>query len=306
MKENGFKIYAEGNALDQIKLLQSELKLLASDGGFEIMIQELGDQALFDIYPNEDESALFEFFYLIDGQLEYLSDNDETIMLNQGDYFYLKKITKILTFKAISKAKLFFVTSQPMFHYLGETLELQKMNEEIDKKDQYTYEHCKRVENMAIKIAKEMHLDRDRITRLAVAAIFHDLGKININDDILLKPDKLTPEEFRDVKMHPINSAKYVKKIKYVDVSGIVLQHHERVDGSGYPRGLTGNQISLEAKIIGVADAYDAMISERPYRKAFTIQEAVNDIVRYTNKWYDKDVVNAFVETMRKDGLLSE
>jgi len=304
MKKNGLAIYDACDALDKVTLLQSELRLLASDGGVEIMLQELNAQASFDVYPNEDESALLEFFYIIEGQLEYLSDNDESIMLEPGNYFYTKKLTKPCVFKAATKVKLLFVSPQPMFHYLGETLKLHKMNEEIDLKDKYTHDHCERVQNMAVKIAIEMHLDRDRITELAVASIFHDLGKINIDDDILRKPEKLTPEEYQNVRKHPVNSAKYVKKIKYVDVSDIVMQHHERVNGSGYPKGLKGDEIFLEARIIAVADAYDAMTTERPYRKAISTQGAVDEIIRYSGIWYDKDVVNAFVQTIKKDGLL--
>ncbi len=304
MKKRGLAIFDGSEELDKVTLVQSELKLLASDGGFEVMLQELNAQASFDIYPNEDELALLEFFYVLEGQLEYFSDNDESIIIKSGDYFYTKKLNKPCIFKAITKVKLLFVSPQPIFHYLSETLKLHKINEEIDKKDKYTCEHCGRVQNISVKIAVEMHLDRDRITGLAVAAIFHDLGKINIDDDILKKTEKLTLDEFRDIRKHPVNSAKYVKKIKYVDVSGMVMQHHEKINGSGYPKGLKGDEIYLEARIIAVADAYDAMITERPYRKAFTIQEAVDEIISYSGVWYDADVVNAFVQIIKKDGLI--
>ncbi len=303
MKKIGLTIHDGNNVLDSVSLLQSELKLLASDGGFEVMLQELTKDATFDVYPNDDEKRLLEFFYVVEGQLEYTED-DETITLKAGDYFYTKNLTKLCVFRAITDVKLLVASPHPTFHYLAETLKLHKMNEEIDKVDQYTHNHCERVQNISLKIATEMHLDHDRVTKLAVASIFHDLGKINVDDDILRKPEKLTPEEYENIRKHPVNSAKYVKKIKYVDVSDIVMQHHERVDGSGYPKKLRGEEILLEARIIAVADAFDAMTTERPYRRAFTVKEAMDEIVKYKGTWYDEEVVDAFVQFLKKDKLI--
>ncbi len=104
--------------------------------------------------------------------------------------------------------------------------------------------------------------------------------------------------------MHPVRSAQYVNEIKYIDVGDIVLQHHERIDGSGYPYGLKGDEICIEAKIIAVADTYDAMTSDRPYRKALLPKEALEEISRLSGKAYDQDVVKALVKALKKDKII--
>lgn len=304
MKDNGLTMFKANEVLDQVALPYSELKLLASDGGVEIMLHELEPQSTFDVYPSKDKSALMEFFYVLEGELEY-SLKDETIKLTSGDYFLAKDNDVTCTFVVNTKSKVLFVSPQPVFHYIGEVISsLHQINAEIDEKDKYTISHCERVQNLAVKIALEMNLDRNKISGLAVAALFHDLGKISVDHDILVKPEKLSREEFAEIKKHPIYSAKYVKKIKYIDASGIVIQHHERFDGTGYPKGLKEEEILLEARIIAVADAYDAMTTNKPYKKAVTPQEAVNEIIRLSGKWYDPLVVNAFVQVLKKDRVI--
>ncbi len=304
MKNNGLSIFNANDVLDKVKLPYSELRLLASDGGIEIMLQELEAGSTFDVYPNEDKSALMDFFYVLEGELEYAYDN-EKLPLNPGDYLYAKNLSNHSVFNVVKKTKILYVSPQPIFHSIGEGMsDLYQINEKIDEKDKYTIHHCERVQNLAVKIAMEMNLDRNKISGLAVAALFHDLGKISVDEDILVKPEKLTREEFAEMKKHPIHSAKYVKKIKYVDASGIVLQHHERFDGTGYPRNLKGEEILIEARIIAVADAFDAMTTDRPFRKAISVSSAVNEIVRLSGVWYDPEVVNAFVQVLKKDGLI--
>jgi|SRR5690554_3425390 len=304
MKDNGLSIFNANDALDKVALPYSELKLLASDGGVEIMQQELEAESTFDVYPSKDKSSLMEFFYVLEGKLEYFINNEKFI-LNPGDYFYTKGNDSTCTFTVSTKSKILYVSPQPVFHYIGEVISsLHQINAEIDEKDKYTLNHCERVQNLAVQIALEMNLDRSKISGLAVAALFHDLGKISIDHDILVKPEKLSREEFAEIKKHPIHSAKYVKKIKYIDASGIVIQHHERFNGTGYPKGLKEEEILLEARIIAVADAFDAMTTNRPYKNAVTPQEAVNEIVRLSGKWYDPIVVNAFVQVLKKDRVI--
>jgi len=306
MNKNGISINYSDFALDKMKLLNSELKLLASGDGVEIMLQELNSNITFDVYPAENDSSLMEFFYVIEGQIEFLTDyNDEMTILKAGDYFYTKYIKEPCLFKTLTKVKMLYLSSQPIFHYLGESLsELHKLNKEIDVKDKYTHGHSERVQDLSVNIALEMRLNRDKIAALSLAALFHDLGKVCIDDYILSKPDKLTNEEFDDIKKHPENGAKYVKNIKYIDVSEIVIQHHERIDGSGYPKGLKGNEICIEARIIAVADTFDAMTSDRPYRKAVTPQESVDEIISLSGILYDPLVVEAFIMTIKKDSII--
>jgi HD-GYP domain-containing protein (c-di-GMP phosphodiesterase class II) len=304
MKYKGLSIFNANDALDRVQLPYSELRLLAADGGVEVMVQELKAGSTFDVYPKKDRSVLIEFFYVLEGELEF-TGYEENQKIHSGDYIYVKDIDHTCTFNVNINSKVLFVSPQPIFHYIGEVIStLHQINQEIDEKDKYTLNHCERVQNLAVKIALEMNIDRGKLSGLAVGALFHDLGMISIDDDILVKADKLTREELAEMKKHPIHSAKYVKKIKYIDASGIVIQHHEKYNGTGYPKGLKEEEILLEARIISVADAYDAMTNDRPFRKAITQQEAVNEILKYSGTWYDPIVVNAFVQVLKKDKII--
>ncbi|NLG80937.1 MAG: HD domain-containing protein [Bacilli bacterium] len=303
MKQTGLIIQNGTDYLDKVTLKTSELRLLASGDGIEIMTHDLENGITFDIYPDEANPTLMEFFYILDGEIEYLTkDSNEFIKLTKGDYFYTKELTEPCVFRTLSKTKLLYISSQPIFHYIGEAYaKLHLINEEITRKDPYTKGHSERVQDLAVKIGVEMSLSRDRIAKLAIAALFHDLGKIFISDEILGKPHKLTSDEYELVKHHPIESAKYVNAIKYIDVGDIVLQHHERLDGSGYPFGLKGDDICIEARIIAVADTFDAMTSDRAYRNRLTTEQAIQEIVSLAGKLYDKDVVDAFLKVINKE-----
>src|SRR5690554_10049 len=300
MKYKGLVINSKNSVLDKVGLTNSELGLLASGDGTEIMIQRLNENITFDIYPEENNPSLMDFFYVLEGKISFLSlNNKEKNIIKKGDYFYTRYLQEPCIFRTLSKVKMLYVSSQPIFHNLGESLkELHKINQDIDKMDNYTRSHSERVQDLSLKIGLNMGLNQDILTRLSLSALFHDLGKINIDNKILNKPNRLTSNEFKEIKKHPIISAEYVENIKYMDVSEIVLQHHERIDGSGYPNGLRGNQICIEAKIMAVADSYDAMTTNRPYRKAISQKEAIDKILKLSGKIYDSKVVNAFLKVM--------
>ena len=144
---------------------------------------------------------------------------------------------------------------------------------------------------------------------LKYAAILHDIGKIGIPDSILNKPGRLTDEEYRLVKEHPAIGAEIVKQVKALEpVASIILQHQERWDGKGYPYGMKGEDIPMEARIISVLDAYDAMTSDRSYRKALPVQTAIAELKRCSGTQFDPKVVNAFLAelTLDKIGLVRD
>ena len=151
----------------------------------------------------------------------------------------------------------------------------------VEAKDHYTRGHTQRVAELALRIGDDLRLSPDRLRMLGQAAMLHDIGKIGVPDSILNKPGKLTEEEFAIVKQHPSRAYEMVKGIRSLapSLSGI-LYHHERLDGSGYPDGLTGDAISLDARIIAVADVFDALTSERSYRKGWSIERAILEIER--------------------------
>ena len=164
----------------------------------------------------------------------------------------------------------------------------------IERRDPYTAGHQKNVANLTKKIAKKLGLDEQKIDILFMGALLHDLGKIAIPSEILTKPGKLTPEEFALIKTHPRVGYEILKDVEFVGpVKEMVLYHHERLDGSGYPEGLKGDLIPMEARLLAVADVVDAISSHRPYRPALGLEMALEEIKKNRGILYDPDVVDA-------------
>ncbi|NPU83011.1 MAG: PAS domain S-box protein [Syntrophaceae bacterium] len=164
----------------------------------------------------------------------------------------------------------------------------------LEAKDPYTAGHQESVSRLVTAIALEMNLPEDRVQAVGTAALLHDLGKIHIPSDILSKPGKLSDVEYMLIKIHPEVGHDIIRNIEFVfPIAEMILQHHERLDGSGYPQGLSGEQILLEARIIAVADVVEAMASHRPYRPALGIDAAMEEIMRYRGTRYDTGVVDA-------------
>ncbi len=171
----------------------------------------------------------------------------------------------------------------------------------LSTRDPYTAEHQKKVVRLASAIAAEIGLSRDQIEGLEVAGNLHDIGKIHVPLEILSKPGKLTEIEFSYVKTHSQSGYDIIKDIEFPwPVAEVLLQHHERLDGSGYPRGLSGDQILLEARIIAVADVVEAMASHRPYRPALGIEPALEEITKHKGVLYDPAVVEACCRLFRE------
>lgn len=169
----------------------------------------------------------------------------------------------------------------------------------LDARDHYTHGHSKKVARYAVSIAKEMRLPKYQIDVIRRASLLHDIGKIGIPDKILNKPGRLTKEEYEIVKKHPKLALDILKSIPQLRDSLPAIYHeHERFDGKGYIVGLKGKAIPLEARIIGIADAFDAMTSERPYRKALSPKEAVLELKRCCGTQFDPTIVKIFIKTL--------
>ena len=163
----------------------------------------------------------------------------------------------------------------------------------IDAKDQHTHGHTQRVKDIAVMIGEEMGLSRDQIEALKTAAMLHDIGKLAVPDHILSKPGTLTDEEMKKVQTHTLVGAAILESVKFPwPVVPIIRSHHEWLDGSGYPDRLAGDQIPLGARILAVADVYDALLSHRPYRPAMTVQEAVTFMQERSGTQFDPDIVS--------------
>jgi PAS domain S-box-containing protein/putative nucleotidyltransferase with HDIG domain len=164
----------------------------------------------------------------------------------------------------------------------------------LEIKDPYTCGHQERVTELAVAIAREMDLDEKRIEAIYYSSLVHDIGKISIPGEILAKPGKLTNVEFELIKNHAMYGWEILKNIKFPwPVAEIVYQHHEHIDGSGYPRGLRNNDILIEARIMAVADVVEAMSSDRPYRPSLGIERALEEISKYSERWFMPEVVEA-------------
>ena len=171
----------------------------------------------------------------------------------------------------------------------------------VEKKDPYTAGHQQRVSQLACAIGREMGLSSELLRVIRIASLLHDLGKVFIPVEFLAKPGKLSEIEFKMVKAHPDADYQILKTIDFsCDIAGIVRQHHERLDGSGYPLGLKGDAIQLESRIIAVADVVEAMVSNRPYRPALGVDAAMKEIENGKGTLYDPAVVDACIKLFRE------
>lgn len=175
----------------------------------------------------------------------------------------------------------------------------------IEARDSYTRRHSERVTKYALQIADRMNLDTDEKEAIRFGGYLHDIGKIGVRDTILLKPAPLNPEEWEEIRLHPVIGGNIIRPIHFLPREReMIVHHHERFDGKGYPNGISGRDIPITARILAVADTYDAMTSSRPYRSALTHKQALEDIVKCSNTQFDATVVRAFLQTPAGRGEL--
>ena len=170
----------------------------------------------------------------------------------------------------------------------------------VDAKDTYTYGHSRKVSEYAVLMGEAMKLPVERISVLRAAGLLHDIGKVGVPDSILTKNSALTDEEWNPIRTHPelgVDILKHV--INLVDCLPAIRHHHEHYDGSGYPGGLKTASIPIEARILSIADAYDAMTSPRPYRTQITLEDALLEIRRCAGTQFDPDLVEIFCTVMQ-------
>jgi diguanylate cyclase (GGDEF)-like protein/putative nucleotidyltransferase with HDIG domain len=169
----------------------------------------------------------------------------------------------------------------------------------VDAKDSYTRSHCETVAELCVLIAGELGLDADRVSRIRLAGLLHDVGKIGISDAILQKPAPLTPDEAAVMRTHPDLGAHIVSAAELYEEAEWILHHHERLDGHGYPDNLIGDEVPIESRIIMVADAFEAMTSDRPYRPRRPVEEALAELDRHAGSQFDPACVAALQRVLR-------
>ena len=186
---------------------------------------------------------------------------------------------------------------------LNDTLEMvNALSVALDLKSEYTCNHSARVAELSVLLAKALHLPLEEQIRINLGAHLHDIGKVGIPDAILNKVGPLDDKEFALIKQHTLTGYKIIKKVRsFSEISDIILYHHERVDGLGYPEGLSGQEISLATKIVSIADSFDAMTSKRPYRQALTTTEALKELKRCAGKQFEEGLVDVFIKLVEAD-----
>lgn len=299
----GLHICKSNEYIEKSSKENGSISLLAKGQNSEIMIQVIKSGNVAYINPG-DSKELLEFFLILNGSISMNIDNDEKV-LTAGDYIYVNQLSEIVQFTTKEDTKLLYFSNQPVFFSISKRLnDLRDLAKKSQEKDLYTHDHGARVQHYSVIIAKKIKLSTDRIENIFFASLFHDIGKIEVPDYILNKPGKLTDKEMEHIKKHPIAGMEMVNDTYYEDLSRIILQHHEWMNGKGYPNGIKSDKICIEAKIIAVADAYDALTTDRSYRKGFTNQKAL-EILESESGWkYDPYILEKLVEVLKEENII--
>lgn len=257
------------------------LTLLAKKGNFEVMTQKVTRGATAWLYPADNPGDM-EFFFVHKGEMEIVMGEGDVRRIGPGDYFYTQDLSQNVLMRCLEKATLLYVSTCPAFDEQDYwQRELQALLRRVDEYDHNTKRHSRAVMRYAVHLYEALAegLKDIELEEFVVAALFHDVGKCNVPGQVLRKMGKLTKEEYEVVKLHPQDSAAILRPMYGDRIADITLMHHERMDGSGYPQGLKGDQIPLAARILMVADSFDAMTSDRGYNRVMTFEEAAAEIV---------------------------
>lgn len=300
----GVRMMRAGEALETVHSKVSKIGLLNTSPASELMQLDLLQDGRVTLVPGE---RIVESFFLISGRLRCEMTTGSQV-LHPGDLVTTNDLSESVLLIALSDAKLLYLTSEPQFHLLSDRLaELRRLAIEVESKDGYTADHCERLQSLSYATARELGLSPARSGLLDYGAYLHDVGKIHVPLSILNKPGKLTSEEWTVIKKHPTYGRELIDSTFMREAGPIIEQHHERFDGSGYPFGLSRDEITIEASIIAVADTFDAMTTKRPYSPARTEYEAITELRKYAGIHYPKEVVSAFCSSLKTatDQLLS-
>jgi len=292
------RIHPKSSNLEHVSLKGLSISLVASGDGTEVIHHKLYQGSRWAIAPEEGWKAL-EYVYLISGELTWKSSQGD-ISIKAGDSISAFLITELALFIAVEDTEFIYVVSRPYFHnYSGTTQELLELAVKIEEKDGYTSDHCDRIKKLAMMVGEELKLSSYDLFILNSSAFFHDIGKTRVPEEILNKPNKLSTEEFEVMKLHTTYGKQLLHETGLPDlkiVGDVIEQHHERFDGKGYPLGLKGDEISLLASIIAVVDSFDAMTVDRVYQKGRSVEEALQEIERFSGSMYHPDIVSVFLK----------
>ncbi len=240
------------------------------------------------------------YLYVEDDRLSDICVEDEKLNeLKQGTMKNMSIIIKKLMVNDRVDLKSSLDKVEELMEYIIEIGDVNKSLIDIKTHDNYTYMHSIDTSIMSVFLGINMELDKEQLKNLGLAAILHDIGKTKIDAAIINKAGGLTEEELEEIKMHPIYGAEILKKDLYIpeEVVKAVFQHHERIDGKGYPKGIIGNEISKLAQLVSLCDIYDAVSNDRSYRKRFAPYEAYELILTGSGTRFDQKIVKVFKQT---------
>lgn len=289
-----------GQAMEKVSLKGLELSLLASGDGTEVIHHRLAPGRRWAMSPEPGWEGL-EVLLILSGTLIWKHD-DGPVALGAGDCLQFCPVEHEQWFVAETEVEFNYVASRPVFHhYCRDATEFRDLAVSVEEKDGYTADHCDRITTFALRTGEVLNLSHNESVILSLGAFFHDIGKVKVPDSILGKPGALTAEEWQFMKLHPVFGSSMLEATglpRLVSAARVVEQHHERWDGKGYPQGLAGTDIMIEATIVAVVDAYDAMTTDRPYHKALTREQAIAELIRGKGTQFRPDVVDAFLQIL--------
>lgn len=286
---DGFNILTD--ALKTSVNKSGTFKLRVVDDGLEIFESHINAGKSIICQPYECDGSI-SAAYVVSGKIYHTNDDR---YIEPKSWFVCKNLKETHHLSVVEDSTILMVRTANIVDEQMIMIEgISEILHKIQEKDQYTEFHCNNTGNLAVQIATFMKLDEKKIENILFAAKCHDVGKVDLPVDVLNKPYSLTEEEYDLVKTHSEKGSKIIRDvIKNEDIAEIIHQHHEKLDGSGYPRRLVGDEIRLEARVLLVADSFDAMTTDRPYRLKLTSELAIQELIKYSGLWYDTDVVNA-------------
>jgi len=291
----GLMLRTHEQPLETVTTLIGSIALLATRPNLEVsegMLDEGGRMTL--VPPQPGLGAAPELYYVLEGRLTCELPN-ERFELRAGDHLIVEDLEQPVILTAASHVRFLYASPEPSFHYMSQELDqLRKLAVSVEFVDGYTAAHCGRLQTIAYAIGEALGLPKHRLHVLDYAAYLHDVGKVKVPREILTSPNPLTEAEWEIIRQHPQYGAAMLADTFMADAGPIIAQHHERLDGSGYPLGLSGDAILLESHIVAVADTFDAMTSNRPYRKALPKETALAELRSLSGRRFPAEVIDAF------------
>ena len=268
------------------------MALLLAEPGLEVTEGELRSGGRMTLVPGSADDGI-EACYLLAGRLVEVAGGGRCF--HAGDLLAGTGLDRELILSADGHVRFLYLATRPQFHAMSRSMnELMKLAREVEQKDGYTADHCLRLQRLSFATGRELGLDSHRLYLLDYGAYLHDVGKVRVPVSILQKPGALDEEEWAVIRRHPTHGRELVERTFLNDAGTIIEQHHERMDGSGYPRGLSRDEILPESAIVAIVDTYDAMTTDRSYRKALPSVVALEEIERLAGVQWPLDYVKAF------------